>query len=260
MAVLEFRFDESWNRRFMSVGGWIGEEGEWKRLETSWQRHIDRCNHKNKPDQRISRAHASHMHKFKNEFEKWNQPMADKFQRKLIGFLAKRSMVAITMGVDVDALITTFPDMKSTKEKHWRAYTLCIKFTMNEIGKLMARQRPDDQVHLVHDHGSWDVQALETFNFMVDDKRWKYRKIFTGITPLTGKQSVGLQAADLIVYEAHKAIKDRVVGDTDELSETVQAFLEKKVPVIGKYLDHETVVALSEELDRARGKKITAIK
>lgn len=260
MAILEFKFDESFTKRFMSVGGWIGEADEWKKLEISWQKHIDRCNFFNRTDQRITRAHASQMDKFKDEFANWNEQMASSFQQKLLGFIGRRKMLGVAMGADLDALAASFPDNAPTKERHWRAYTLCIKFTMNEIGKFMESIRPADQVRLIHDRGSWDARALEAYNLMIEDRRWKYRNIFTGITPRAGTQSVGLQAADLLVYEAHKAIKSIVVTSSGELTKAMQTLLHKQVPVIARYLDNKTVSVLAEDLERSRGKRITAVK
>src|SRR5450631_926624 len=96
MAVLQFKFDESYDNRVMSVGGWIGDELEWKRLESTWQRRIDFENSHNRDDQQITRFHASHMNCKDGEFENWDKDMCRKFSKKLIHLLSKRRMGCIS--------------------------------------------------------------------------------------------------------------------------------------------------------------------
>jgi hypothetical protein len=79
---------------------------------------------------------------------------------------------------------------------------------MNEIGHA-CEDRPDiDGVAIVHDHGPWDNAALIGYNQMIDDPNWKFRKQFFGITPLSWKQDVGLQSADLFAYESMRYLDD----------------------------------------------------
>jgi hypothetical protein len=61
VAVLNYRFDESYNDRFMCVGGWIGDEPEWRKLESVWRAKITRENSRARPDQQITRFHATEM-------------------------------------------------------------------------------------------------------------------------------------------------------------------------------------------------------
>jgi len=51
VAVLQFKFDESYDHQIMAVGGWIATELEWKRLEGSWQRYVDAENEVSGPNQ-----------------------------------------------------------------------------------------------------------------------------------------------------------------------------------------------------------------
>ncbi|HTF70054.1 MAG TPA: hypothetical protein VK638_45990 [Edaphobacter sp.] len=228
----------------MSIGGWLGDEHEWKRLETSWQNCIDRNNFNNRPDQQISRFHATYMNRYEREFLNWTPELSARFANKLVGFLGRRVMLAVTIGADMDALKDVFP-RGDPKRKDY-AYTLCIKTAMVELAHLMKEYFPGDQVHLVHDHGNWDHQALAGYNLMVNDLEWEHRGIFVGITSLTGLQSVGLQAADLIAFEAHRALYSKLVHDSNTLRKAMQSLFAKGVAIVGRYMDKEAVIGLRE--------------
>lgn len=108
VAVLQFRFDESYDTRVMSVGGWIASEKEWKKLESTWQKRIDFENSHNKPDQQITRYHATQMNCKRDEFANWDKAMSLRLTKKLIGLIAKRSMGAIAMSCDMEAVQNVF--------------------------------------------------------------------------------------------------------------------------------------------------------
>jgi hypothetical protein len=191
VAVLQFKFDESYDGRVMSVGGWIADEQDWKKLESTWQRRIDLENRHNRPDQQITRYHATHMNGRHEEFANWDGEMVLLLTKKLIGLLDKRKMGGIAMSCDMEAIQSVFPggDVQGKKR---RAYVLCMKQMMVEIAVIMEDIFPSDTVLLIHDHGTWDSEALEGYNLMIDDPDWPRRKLFEGLVSKTGKESVGL--------------------------------------------------------------------
>lgn len=38
---LTFYVDESYNNRTFNLGGWLGEESEWNRLQSQWSKRLD---------------------------------------------------------------------------------------------------------------------------------------------------------------------------------------------------------------------------
>ncbi|HME33453.1 MAG TPA: hypothetical protein VKG65_11920, partial [Terriglobales bacterium] len=59
--MLTAHLDESYNNRTMALGGWLGDDGTWKDIESAWIQRIDFENRVSakrglKP---ISRYHAS---------------------------------------------------------------------------------------------------------------------------------------------------------------------------------------------------------
>jgi hypothetical protein len=55
VAALQFKFDEIFDNRSMTLAGWLAEESEWRRLESQLQRCIDKKNAKHNPDKQITR-------------------------------------------------------------------------------------------------------------------------------------------------------------------------------------------------------------
>jgi hypothetical protein len=246
VAVLQFKFDESYDDRFMSIGGWLAHESEWKRLESSWKNCIDRLNFNNRPDQQITRFHATYMNRYEKEFLNWTPEMSAQFANKLTGFIGKRNLIYVSIGADMHAMRKVFP--KSDPKSQDNAYTVCIKIAMVEIGHIMRRFYPNDQVHIVHDKGNWDLQALAAYNLMADDLEWNNRELFVGITSMTGSQSVGLQAADLIAFESYKALFKKLVHNSDEMRKAMQALYFKGTRGVHKYLDLKGIEVLKKTM------------
>jgi hypothetical protein len=227
----------------MCVGGWIANELEWKKLETHWQKRIDFENAHSEPNQRISRFHASHLNAFDHEFENWDKARSLRFSKKLIHMLSLRKMGAIAIACDMDAIREVFPKGDEVALKR-RTYVLCIKQLMVEIAHTIEAYFPDDTVLLMHDHGDWDEQALRGYNLMIDDPAWKYRGLFEGITPKTGKASVGLQAADMIAYEVFRGVKDRTKNPDAAMRGATQEMLNKQIPLSARWINLTAAKAL----------------
>jgi len=245
VAVLQFKFDESFDHQIMVVGGWIATELEWKRLEGSWQRRIDEENENSTPEQQITRFHATEMNCKTGEFQHWDARRCVRLSRKLINMLAKRKMGAIAIGCNMDAIQQIWPkgDKKTVKK---RTYVLCMKQMMVDIAHTMEDIFPGDRVLLVHDHGNWDDAALEAYNLMIDEPEWKRRHVFEGIVSKSGKDTsaVGLQAADMIAYEVFKGIKARTVSKDAEMRAVMKEFLNQDVPLRARWIDLKAAEAL----------------
>jgi hypothetical protein len=68
---------------------------------------------------------------------------------------------------------------------------------------------------------------------------------------LTGVQSIGLQAADLIAFEAHKALYSKLVHDSNTLRKAMQSLLAKEAAIVGRYMDKEAVIRLREVMSES---------
>jgi hypothetical protein len=242
VAVVNFKFDESYDHQIMCVGGCIGNEFEWKRLESRWQKRIDFENAHSRSDQQISRYHASHLNAFDHEFVNWDRDKSIKFSKRLIALIAERRMGAIAVASDMDAIKEVFP--KGGKSRQRSTYVLCIKQMMVDIARIMRDVFPGDKVLLIHDHGNWDVEALKGYNLMVDDKNWKPRHLFLGLLPMTSPQSVGLQAADMVAYEVFRGVKAKTKSPDAAMRGAIQEMLEKQIPMSARWINLKAAKAL----------------
>jgi hypothetical protein len=239
---LNFKFDESYDQQIMCVGGWIGNEFEWKRLESRWQKRIDFENAHSRPDQQITRFHASHLNAFTYEFEHWDKDKSLNFSKRLIRLIAERGVGAIAVASNMDAIKEVFP--KGGESRQRSTYVLCIKQMMVDIAHIMRDHFRGDQVLLVHDHGNWDAEALKGYKLMIDDERWEPRHLFVGLLPMTAPQSVGLQAADMIAYEVFRGVKAKTSSSDAALRGVIQEMLNKEIPISARWIDLGAAKAL----------------
>jgi hypothetical protein len=229
----------------MVVAGWIAEQKEWRRLEAQWSRCIERQNAKSRPDQKITRYHAAPMNGYDDEFKNWDEDMSKDFSANLIRILKRRQIALVGVGCDMEALKDVFPIGPDDRREN--AYGLCVKQVMVSLGHIMRAHFPNDQVMLVHDHGDWDMQALTAYNLMVEDKSWPSRHFFHSLTSLTSKESIGLQAADLIAYETFKRVYNRLVKNSNELRWALRQFAEV-MPSDIRLLGRPAINALRERM------------
>lgn len=186
------------------------------------------------------------MNCYDGEFLNWDKKMSEEFSAELIKIIKRRNMGIVGVGVDMEALKEVFPGGPDDRREN--AYALCIKQLMVSLGSILREQFPDDQVMIVQDHGDWDAQALSAYNHMLSDLRWGSRRFFHSFTTLGWKQSVGLQACDLIAFETFKRIQQRLTKNTDELRWAMKQFT-GEMPGDLKLMDIRGVKALRETME-----------
>jgi hypothetical protein len=249
MTILKFQCDESYDnqRRCMVVAGWIAELAEWRRLEHQWSRCIDRHNARNAPNQQIARFHATELNGYKEEFSNWTPKMSRSLTGDLVKIINRRHIRLVAAGIDIDAFDAEFPERQAMKMES--AYGLCIKQVLLSLGHVLRAGYSDSQVAFVFESSQWEEHAILAYNQMVQDQRWQDRHLFQSVTGLTWKDSVGLEAADLIAFEAFKSIHAKVVKDTDQLRWALQQFVNEKL--IGEVflLGKNTLKALRESME-----------
>jgi hypothetical protein len=249
VAVLQFKFDESYDNQIMSVGGWIGNVQQWKRLESTWQRRVDFENAHSRDDQKITRYHATEMNCKGGEYKNWDKEMCLDFSKKLIHMLSKRRMAALAVACDMNAIREVFPKGEPSELKA-RTYTLCFKALMVDIAHVMLAYFPGDTVLLIHDHGNWDAEALRAYNLMIEEadrepeRIWGSRNLFEGLLAKTGRESVGLQAADMIAYETFKGVKARTNSPEAAMRGAVTEMMNREIPLQSRWINLPAAQAL----------------
>ena len=171
--------------------------------------------------------------------------MCSQFCKKLIGMLSKRKIGALAVACDMQAIQEVFPNGDAMDLKR-RTYTLCFKTLMIEVAHVLADYFPGDSVMLIHDHGNWDQELSAAYNRMIEEDELQFSSIFRGIVPKTGKQTVGLQAADLFAYETFKGVKNKTNNPEATMRRGAQAMLNKQIPMRARWIDLASARALYE--------------
>jgi hypothetical protein len=233
MVVLTYKFDESYkDARSLMVGGWIGEEEQWRTVQNQWGAAIAYENQTLPENRKISRYHASEMNARDHEFQGWENERMVRLTKSLLEIVGKSGMTAVTCGVDLAAFLSIFPHRDPPD--YGVAYGMCMKQLMLKIAEAMEHWEPDYRVALVHDHGDWDKLAYDGFYQLVDDPKWEHRERFVSITPLSSYADIGLQAADLIAYEAMRQLDD-TLWTGDDMRVPLRELLKKTDDVYGFY-------------------------
>jgi hypothetical protein len=258
MAIFTFKFDESYNDRTLVIGGWIAEETQWRILKRRWRRAIADVNRQLPKGQKISRYHASHMNANDGEFRGWEQRLEMKlwFTKKLFRIVSTDRMIAVASGIDLKAFCDVFPERNPPD--YGVAYTICMQLAMWRIGEALDKHVLSDRVTIVHDHGNWDIHALQAFNILVDDPEWEYRNRFVAITPLRWQDDTGLQSADLIAYECMRAI-DNELWTGKKMRTAMEELLKCNSGIFPAYLDREALEAAKKELDKGHLRYAAAV-
>jgi hypothetical protein len=162
--------------------------------------------------------------------------MSRSFTADLVKIINRRNLRLVAAGIDLDAIESEFPEYKDLKMES--AYGLCVKQVLLSLGHVLREHCSGSEVAFVFESSQWDDHAISAYNQMVQDQRWQDRHLFQSVTALTWKDSVGLQAADLIAYEGFKAIHAKLVRNTDQLRWALQQFVNEKlvgeVTLLGK--------------------------
>jgi hypothetical protein len=253
VAVLTFKFDESYNNRTLCVGGWLAAPDEWTRLETQWQKRIDHQNRVMPQNKHITRFHAANLNCFDHEFKNWTRDDSNLFTGKLLDILQRRDMIAISCGIRIDDFFEVF-DENDPKDKA-QLYSLCMKQVMVELGHALD-ELPGYQIFMIHDHGNWDVEALQSYNSMLSEPRWQSADRFAGITPGSWEKVVGLQAADLIAYETFKHLDNRLFVEDYKVRYALRTLI-PHMPLYAKYFEKLSLTALKNALDESKEQSLS---
>ncbi|MFQ5853618.1 MAG: hypothetical protein ACE5JU_23920 [Candidatus Binatia bacterium] len=252
MAIVTYKFDESYKlSRTLVVGGWVAEEKQWRRVGKLWQKAIAYENRSLPANRKISRYHAAKMNANEGEYKGWENEQYRKvrFTKKLLKIVSNGKMAAITCGIDLKAFFSVF---KGNDPKDLSVpYVLCMKMLMVQIAKALQREPGAEhyRVALIHDHGDWDKQALEGYNALVDDVNWEHRHRFVSITPLTWRDDVGLQPADLIAYESMRWLDDHLWSGKD-MRKPLKELTGMSEHIYGSYIDRGALELLKTEIEK----------
>lgn len=193
----------------------IAKGKDWNDMMRAWKLHLHAVNKKLKKQSRplISRYHASDCSSRHGEFEGWSVQEQIDFSLGLFGIFKRVPVHAVGYVVDLGELSEVFPDDNNDRLK--TAYSIMTKFVMFTIGQDFhdLNQGRLPSLTLFHDYtagGKYDPTILESFNKLKFDPSFPYASYFTTIAPLSWKDCIALQPADLVAYEVFKEAERQV--------------------------------------------------
>lgn len=99
MVVITYKFDESYkDARSLVVGGWLGEENQWRDVQRHWCVALSAENETLPVGRKISRYHASEMNARDNEFGGWDDDRTLRLTKRLLNIVGRSGMTAVTAG------------------------------------------------------------------------------------------------------------------------------------------------------------------
>ena len=263
LFVFTYKFDESYKgAQTMVVGGWIGNEKQWVRVQRRWCKAIAYENRSLPGGRKITRYHAAEMNANDGEYKGWENEGYRKlrFTRKLLKICGRSEMIPIACGMDLKAFLDSFPNRKPPD--YGIAYGLCVKVLMSELGHAVENYPNEIRIALVHDHGDWDVLAHDGFYQWKDSPDWKLGERFVSITALSSYDDIGLQCSDLFAYEAMRYLHDHGWEGKDMRAPLRTLFEITDADVFGVYLNRKYLESLKEVIEQGtlNGKRISEIR
>jgi hypothetical protein len=236
--VLTFHGDESYDGRGFMFGGYLGPQCEWGRLESQWLRRLE---HERKNGRALSRFHAKDCAALQGEYEGWSESDRDAHVRKLVSIIRRRSLGIVAAGVDLDALKEVFPGDK--RDPIAGAYDLAFRETMILIARAI-RKTLDIHVTIVHECCRFNGLIQKAFWKLKDDARWPHGHRFETCTPMSWKDCISLQPADMVAFDSRRALYARLVHSSTSLRRSLRELASDGRPVFAKYFDKPTLLAL----------------
>lgn len=184
-------------------------------------------------------------------WEKWRK---NRLTNKLLKIVSNGQMTAAGCGMDLRAFDELFP--RRQPRDYAIAYIICMGTLLHAIAEAAKKHASGIQIAIVHDHSQWDVHALDGYNRWINDNSWGERHRFVGITSLTWRDDVGLQAADLIAYEGMRLLDSELWSEDVPMRYALRHLLSSKVAIYGVYHSRKGLEALARFYEEQYGYKV----
>lgn len=154
----------------------------------------------------ISRYHASDCSNLRGEFDRskgWDNERQRRFVRKLIQIITakrKHPVVGFALSAPMGNFQIAYRNRKAAEKNVYRH--LLMQFGVL-VGEFMAANCPDERVSIFYDHVLSDPARHAYISLKGDD--CPYHDFYVTMAPITWRDAMALQSADLLAYEGQKA-------------------------------------------------------
>jgi hypothetical protein len=237
--LLNFYLDESYNEKTFILGGFIGSEKDWKKLEEKWKRRVvlERRRHKT-----FERFHATSCNGKTGDYAGWSSAETTAHVKAFLRIIKQCKIYAVCSGIDMDALKAEYPD---ENDHIASAYDLALRQCMIMTVREVLGTPEKYEVAIIHDWANkYNAILSSAFSKMVEDQRFEYRNIFKTIAALHWFDSACLQPADLIAFDTFKLLAATLRCTTPKMRKSLEALLGGGTPVKARYINRSTLVKL----------------
>ncbi|MGC2163596.1 MAG: DUF3800 domain-containing protein [Silvibacterium sp.] len=235
--------DPPFEPRSFVVGGMFGDQDSWSKVERSWAR-------KNRTEG-IARFHAAHLNAGTWEFDGWSKARRVAYSKEMLRILKRpgKRLHGISIGLFVDEYRKVISPEGQVKLGH--PYLVCFKTAMTTLASQMdyGEFHLDDQVAVIIDQSEFESEALRLFYSMKDDPNFKHRHRLASCAAGSAEESIGLQVADFVAYEAFRLMHGKRTQADFDMRPPMRAVL-GTIGFLGLAFGTETFTRIKDDVDR----------
>ena len=208
-ALLVAHLDESGihaGSRICAIAGFVGAQEEWGVFERRWRREIEQAG--------VRQFHMAEFESRQGEFVGWSEGRREQFLERLMELIRARDLEGVGSG-----LVMADYDRLSDDEKAWmthgnpeQPYFLCFQHCVVEAVSRANALPSAERVAFVFDRqDDFQAEATRLYNRMKDQVDWPNRfRLADFVSFASKRETVALQAADLLAYETYKHLENRL--------------------------------------------------
>jgi hypothetical protein len=255
--------DESYgaDRNIFALSCIIARGKEWDDFERKWKRHIAAKNRQlsNAGRCSISRYHASNCSGRHGEFNGWTLDERDIFVKGLFQVFKQVPTFTVVFDLELKELCEAFPEYREDPiEAAYYWMTILLIITIGKDFQRATKSNRNVKITMFHDRtatdGKYDSTISNAFKALTNDPTFASRDMFTSIAPLSWRDCILLQSADLVAFECFKEAEARCVARKSRKSYTALLNFEA-FGIHSKTVNKENLVKLKRLVDTARQRK-----
>jgi hypothetical protein len=203
--MLTFYVDDSYRDGILAMGGYLAHVDQWQRFEKEWAARLREAG--------VKVFHATAFFNFQGEFRGWDRKRHLKFAKYFTAIAETNTEIAVGRAVDVRAYQQLVAPVLATH--YWTPHgkvtpkMWCARTTLESLILRHGRFLPRDQtLAVVFEEGDGVGEVIEYLGGL--KKRgcpWAERINSLSDGP---KSSLPLQAADLIMHEAVRSVREKI--------------------------------------------------
>jgi hypothetical protein len=208
MAMLSLYLDDSGNQssgRVFAVGGFVGNEHQWQRLDRQWDVALRQFN--------LPFFHSSELYPRQiPPFDKWSNEKHARVSGRFTSIAVSQTAAAVGRGVELPAYLELdfAKNMKAhlpatLRSRGLRPIMFCTRMCLEWIARDWPNRPKNELIAVVFEQGAEGLGDTEEY-FWHLHKTYTWAKVFCSFTRALKSQVRPLEAADLMAWLTHKEL------------------------------------------------------